>query len=719
MNARRGGRRHMIDGACEQEGGGKLRLCYRDTVKMTIEEEASLNGKGKKRNPFRRKQGASIGEHDGAAAAAGAVENRAKLRWAQHLEHKDQVPTEEGEQNSPKRHLRKVPPGNKLHWSPRLGRNKSHAGGEDNDDIATEDASREASRERPLNPKAKHHLGLHWSPIPGHKKDCDDIGEDAISERGSSRGGDSGIPRQVSGSPAYAIEGNGDNILFHNRSSEVSDSISDSVSSEGSSAKEKVSDRIHRLRRKLNPRGKKAKWRYHLGEHRIDEEEEQHLPLSDELDPLEGLCHHRSSAGSATFSNEVSRSSPIRRRSATEPNVSFAAYGGHDFKRVHSLECNTSPRSTRGGSNNNEIITLRGGPTSSVSGEVSEPDKNRRGSDIISLGAAPGYLQEESPVRTHSKSGENKEFRVKPFHRFDPPVFMTESEIHEFMLQPSQKAEFLESYIAPSTNTTKKIKVSGETERIWGSTDDGRVGSLRVEVLGCIGLASVKPDVSAYLICGDVPFVTDVIPSCRSPRWPPICKRAAVFPVHHAYARLFAGVFASKKDKSNDEFCGRVVIDLAALRPNTEYDVTLPLRASSFIYDRRPRGVIRLRFSLHWFSERAAVWSYLKSPHSLVTTPFEDNPSVLCGDPKTFRNVAITVHGQDLPGQFTRKAFQATMREFNLTRLNLIVRRNACGLVQTLQYSHRPFLFARSSWQRLLLLMLCFTRSLSCRCIFS
>ena len=154
--------------------------------------------------------------------------------------------------------------------------------------------------------------------------------------------------------------------------------------------------------------------------------------------------------------------------------------------------------------------------------------------------------------------------------------------------------------------------------------------------------------------------------------WPSNSKRAAVFPIHHAYARLYAGVFATKKDK-NDVFCGRVVLDLAALRPNTEYDVTLPLRASSFIYDRRPRGVIRLRFSLHWFSECAAVLSYLKSPHSLVAGPGDDNPSVLCGDPKTFRNVAITVHGQDLPGKYTRKAFQATMREFNLSRLNLIV----------------------------------------------
>jgi hypothetical protein len=36
-------------------------------------------------------------------------------------------------------------------------------------------------------------------------------------------------------------------------------------------------------------------------------------------------------------------------------------------------------------------------------------------------------------------------------------------------------------------------------------------------------------------------------------------------------------------------------------------------------------------------------------------------PTIPCGDPKTFRNVAVTVHGQDFPGKYTRGAFRATM----------------------------------------------------------
>ncbi|KAI2511849.1 Protein kinase C conserved region 2 [Fragilaria crotonensis] len=49
-----------------------------------------------------------------------------------------------------------------------------------------------------------------------------------------------------------------------------------------------------------------------------------------------------------------------------------------------------------------------------------------------------------------------------------------------------------------------------------------------------------------------------------------------------------------------------------------------------------------------------------------------DSPSIPCADPKTFRNVAFTIHGQELPGKYTREAFQATMREFTLYHQNLM-----------------------------------------------
>lgn len=279
----------------------------------------------------------------------------------------------------------------------------------------------------------------------------------------------------------------------------------------------------------------------------------------------------------------------------------------------------------------------------------------------------------------HGNSTVKKKFRVRPFHCFpDETVHMTEEDIYTDSLTPSKEFVSLKSYLAPSTasRSTGAAELPDSIRHIWGSPEqDGRIGALRVEVLGCVSLNRTKPDVTVYMVCGDSAFCTDGLTGFRSPMWPSVSRRACVFPIHHAYAKLYVGVFdvRVRKNKENDVFCGRVVIDVASIRPNTEYDTTMPLRASTFVYDKRKRGVIRLRFSLHWFNERAAVVSYFKSVKSLVDScPLvEGQPTIPCADPKTFRNVAVTVYGQDLPGKYSRNAFRSTMREFNLYQQNL------------------------------------------------
>jgi C2 domain len=279
----------------------------------------------------------------------------------------------------------------------------------------------------------------------------------------------------------------------------------------------------------------------------------------------------------------------------------------------------------------------------------------------------------------HGSSGIKKKFRVRPYHCYpDQNVTMTEEEIYADSLLPSKEFVLLKSYLAPTSKSTQLKSVPENIRQLWGSpSEDGRIGSIRVEVLGCVSLSRTKPDVSVYLVCGDAAFCTDVLNGYRSPMWPCVSRRACVFPVHHAFAKLYVGIFDARirKNKENDVFCGRVVVDLASLRPDTEYDTTMPLRASAFVYDKRKRGVIRLRLSLHWFSERAAVMSYFKSVRSIVdSSPLvEGQPAIPCADPKTFRNVAVTVYGQDLPGKYSRTAFRATMREFNLYQQNIHV----------------------------------------------
>ena len=321
---------------------------------------------------------------------------------------------------------------------------------------------------------------------------------------------------------------------------------------------------------------------------------------------------------------------------------------------------------------------LRADSTVGGSRSIEYDDSVLNVEDLLSMdvcGVFPSPVKDAVKLKSR-RSKDRKVLRVKPYHCFAPhKVFMTEEEIYHNMLRPTEVVDGLVSSLKPWYHIPE-VELTELEKKYWGSSHDGRIGSLRVEVLSCVGISKYKSDISVYLVCGDAAFATDVIHGSRSPMWPQSSRRAACFPIFHAYARLYVGVFdvTKRKKSENDSFCGRVEIGIPSLRPDTEYDVSLPLRVSSFIYDRRPRGVVRLRLSLHWFSERAAVLSYLPAPRNISSTYRSvESPSISCADPKTFRNVAFTIHGQELPGKYTREAFQATMREFNLYQQNLRV----------------------------------------------
>mmetsp|Transcript_7526 Transcript_7526/g.18547 ORF Transcript_7526/g.18547 Transcript_7526/m.18547 type:complete len:1306 (-) Transcript_7526:314-4231(-) len=257
------------------------------------------------------------------------------------------------------------------------------------------------------------------------------------------------------------------------------------------------------------------------------------------------------------------------------------------------------------------------------------------------------------------KDAERREFLVYPMYAY-PNRWMTEKELYTDMLKRSQTFHDLR----PSQSLLNgSIKNNGQKE----------IGTLKVEVLQCIGLPSLdlasETDAVVYLICGSYAFTTDVIQNKLNPIWLPKTRRACILPIFHAYASLYVGVFDDDGKGEKDDFAGRVVIDVAQLRTNSTYDVTLPLRLSDNVYSRTPRGAIRLRFSLNYHSEREAVLSYIPKTIRPPTSVRPDNDvTVLCADEKSFRNIATAVHGVHMPGRFSVQEFKATMREANFTR---------------------------------------------------
>ena len=159
------------------------------------------------------------------------------------------------------------------------------------------------------------------------------------------------------------------------------------------------------------------------------------------------------------------------------------------------------------------------------------------------------------------------------------------------------------------------------------------IGSAHVEVLACHGLVSerssplvtiiinrsksrltlIRPqpkldkftatDAVCYFVCGPFAFATDVIDGFMSPVWPSKSRRACVFPIFHAYQKLFVGVFDDDgavscfrvtqyqsieiadstprylRQAANDDFAGRAVIDLARLRPHSGWCLRIGSRS--------------------------------------------------------------------------------------------------------------------------------------------
>jgi hypothetical protein len=264
----------------------------------------------------------------------------------------------------------------------------------------------------------------------------------------------------------------------------------------------------------------------------------------------------------------------------------------------------------------------------------------------------PRAAIEQAEMLAKKKGGSAVEvFLVKPDYAY-PNTRLNRDELREEMNKPS-------AYFHDLRLDSRK----GE-----------EIGLLKCEVLQCFGLPKLntlgETDAFCLAVCGSYAFKTDVMPPCANPMWMSKMRRACVFPLFHAYARLYLGVFDDDGENEKDDFAGRIVLDIARMRPGCTYDVTLPLRQSAHVYMKRPRGAIRVRFHVSWYSERAAMLSYIPKQNPKI----EPNESVTvnCCDAKSFQNAALTVHGTHPPGRFSMKMVKALIRYIKFTRVHIL-----------------------------------------------
>lgn len=165
-------------------------------------------------------------------------------------------------------------------------------------------------------------------------------------------------------------------------------------------------------------------------------------------------------------------------------------------------------------------------------------------------------------------------------------------------------------------------------------------------------------------MCGPYAFTSDIIDGFLSPIWPRKSRRACIFPLFQAYQKLFVGVFDDDGATQNDDFAGRVVIDVVRLRPGSVYNVYLPLRLYQNTHNPHPCGVVHLRLRVEWDNERKAMLSYLKLPKA--TEQLGNAVTLNCADAKAFRNAVLTIQGKDMPNRYKQSVQKSLLREMKL-----------------------------------------------------
>lgn len=112
-----------------------------------------------------------------------------------------------------------------------------------------------------------------------------------------------------------------------------------------------------------------------------------------------------------------------------------------------------------------------------------------------------------------------------------------------------------------------------------------------------------------------------------------------------------------------------MVLDLPQLQAGFLYDVTLPLRDTARIYNRKRLGCVRLRVQVNWTrGERSALLSYLPKSLAEITRRLKKEPPdpltlISCPDAKSFLNVCRTMYGKDTPGKYNAELKTAVSRE--------------------------------------------------------
>lgn len=242
-----------------------------------------------------------------------------------------------------------------------------------------------------------------------------------------------------------------------------------------------------------------------------------------------------------------------------------------------------------------------------------------------------------------------------------PTIYKPTPEIKNFSKPRGSKVNLLR--VKPHANpndvehTTWMSKVKIEHECIkpslrWIKSGKGHVGRLFVELIKCDHFLS-SFNAFAGIVVEDTFVKTDMIQSCKKPRWMPWSRRSFILPIVHPRSPVILGIFHHEKI-GYDRPVGRVVIDLAKLKNHVEYFLTFRLHSDPILRQKKPAGTVTLRVRLEWKEEIDLMSQTLASaPRFIVNVDTE----------KEFKTVRYLCRGEVNIGNASVETVSGLMRE--------------------------------------------------------
>jgi hypothetical protein len=216
--------------------------------------------------------------------------------------------------------------------------------------------------------------------------------------------------------------------------------------------------------------------------------------------------------------------------------------------------------------------------------------------------------------------------------------------IQKFRLRPDVDPKRADVEWMTAAEIDKEVMKPSTSSKSLGIGD---IAKIYLEILQCDNLPNLesiklfgnKTDAFVQVVYEDCVSETCIIDDCDSPRWMPWSNRAFTLHTKYPSSVIYLGVHdydAGSSLFTSHDLVGRCAINVAHLRPDTEYVLDYALHNTAMKLERKKHGSIKVRLRIEIDDPRAYLLASFKIPPAV----YVNTKSV-----KNFHCMRGTIHG--------------------------------------------------------------------------